>query len=248
MCPSADRGSWCCGFGAAAAPSLDLGLSWREFRHVEAGLREFDAWLAHPPRHPAPQPRRRPAQPARGRPGGRRRAHRHRAQVHRRARARGGLRDHGQPARQRHRPAGRRSGSSARVLRRAWRTVGQRRRRGAPLRPARPAHRPDGHHRHRRRGRGDPPGHRRWWRPARPGPTATRGSSRIPRRFDVARENARDHVSFSAGRHYCLGAALARMEGEVGLRTLFERHPDLQLEPGATRRTTRILRGYGTSP
>jgi hypothetical protein len=39
-----------------------------------------------------------------------------------------------------------------------------------------------------------------------------------PERFDVTRENARDHVSFSGGRHYCLGASLARMEGEVGLR------------------------------
>jgi cytochrome P450 len=69
-----------------------------------------------------------------------------------------------------------------------------------------------------------------------------------PEKFDVARENARDHVSFSAGRHYCLGAALARMEGEVGLRTLFERYPDLRVEPGAVRRPTRILRGYEQLP
>ena len=69
-----------------------------------------------------------------------------------------------------------------------------------------------------------------------------------PERFDVARDNAREHVSFSAGRHYCLGANLARMEGEVGLRTLFERHPDLRLEPGAARRSTRILRGYERLP
>ncbi len=32
-------------FGAAAAPSLDLGLSWREFRRVEGALSEFDEWL-----------------------------------------------------------------------------------------------------------------------------------------------------------------------------------------------------------
>ena len=69
-----------------------------------------------------------------------------------------------------------------------------------------------------------------------------------PDAFDVARENARDHVSFSAGRHYCLGAALARMEGEVGLRTIFERYPDLRLEPGAVAGSTRILRGYETLP
>ncbi|MBS41882.1 MAG: cytochrome P450 [Nocardioides sp.] len=69
-----------------------------------------------------------------------------------------------------------------------------------------------------------------------------------PHSFDVTRENAREHVSFSAGRHYCLGAALARMEGEIGLRSLLERYPDLRLEPGARRRPTRILRGYATMP
>ncbi|ONI80054.1 cytochrome [Actinosynnema sp. ALI-1.44] len=69
-----------------------------------------------------------------------------------------------------------------------------------------------------------------------------------PARFDVTRPNAREHVSFSAGRHYCLGAALARMEGEVGLRAVFDRYPDLRLKPGATRRTTRILRGYERLP
>ncbi|WP_211220904.1 cytochrome P450 [Nocardioides insulae] len=66
--------------------------------------------------------------------------------------------------------------------------------------------------------------------------------------FDVARDNAREHVSFSSGRHYCLGAALARMEGEVGLRALFDRFPDLTLRPDAGRRPTRILRGYAALP
>jgi cytochrome P450 len=66
--------------------------------------------------------------------------------------------------------------------------------------------------------------------------------------FDVTRPNAKEHVSFSAGRHYCLGAALARMEGEVGLRTLFERYPKLRRLPGAQRRGTRILRGYENLP
>jgi cytochrome P450 len=69
-----------------------------------------------------------------------------------------------------------------------------------------------------------------------------------PQRFDVTRPNAKDHLSFSAGRHFCLGAALARMEGEVGLRMLFDRYPDLQVLPGAERRSTRILRGYETLP
>ncbi|NKQ51457.1 cytochrome P450 [Amycolatopsis sp. K13G38] len=69
-----------------------------------------------------------------------------------------------------------------------------------------------------------------------------------PATFDVRRDNARDHLSFSAGRHYCLGASLARMEGEVGLRVLFERYPRLRLEPGADRRRTRILRGFERLP
>lgn len=69
-----------------------------------------------------------------------------------------------------------------------------------------------------------------------------------PTRFDVARDNAREHLGFSAGRHHCLGASLARMEGEVGLRTITERFPDLRLAPGARRRSTRILRGYEYLP
>jgi cytochrome P450 len=84
--------------------------------------------------------------------------------------------------------------------------------------------------------------------------TALAGANRDPRvfddpaRFDVGRPNAKDHVSFSGGRHYCLGASLARMEGEVGLRVLAERFPGLRLLPGARRRPTRILRGYVSLP
>jgi cytochrome P450 len=80
------------------------------------------------------------------------------------------------------------------------------------------------------------------------------GANRDPRvfeqpgRFDVARSNARDHLSFSGGRHYCLGASLARMEGEVGLRVISERFPDMRLLPGARRRPTRILRGFEVLP
>ncbi|MEW1951975.1 cytochrome P450 [Terrabacter sp. NPDC080008] len=80
------------------------------------------------------------------------------------------------------------------------------------------------------------------------------GANRDPRvfpepdAFDVERPNAREHLSFSGGRHFCLGAALARMEGEVGLRSLFERYPDARVEGGAVRRSTRILRGYERLP
>jgi cytochrome P450 len=46
-----------------------------------------------------------------------------------------------------------------------------------------------------------------------------------PNVFDVWRTNARDHLSFAIGKHFCLGAALARLETEVGRRILFERLP-----------------------
>jgi cytochrome P450 len=69
-----------------------------------------------------------------------------------------------------------------------------------------------------------------------------------PDRFDIRRANARDHLTFSAGRHFCVGAALARLEGEIGLRTLFDRYPDLQLAGPGTRRPTRVLRGWQSLP
>jgi len=69
-----------------------------------------------------------------------------------------------------------------------------------------------------------------------------------PTAFDVTRPNARDHVSFSSGIHFCLGAALARMEGEVALRALFERFPDLAPAGPAHRRPTIILRGFESMP
>lgn len=69
-----------------------------------------------------------------------------------------------------------------------------------------------------------------------------------PHTFDVTRANAREHISFSSGRHHCLGAQLARMEGEIGLRALFERFPDLSVLEGARRRRTRILCGWERLP
>ena len=69
-----------------------------------------------------------------------------------------------------------------------------------------------------------------------------------PHRFDITRENAGRHLSFSGGRHFCLGAALARAEGEVGLRTFFERYPQASLAGAGSRRDTRVLRGWSTLP
>ncbi len=69
-----------------------------------------------------------------------------------------------------------------------------------------------------------------------------------PHRFDIERPNAGKHLAFSSGRHFCLGAALARTEGEVGLRTFFERFPDVRAAGPGSRRDTRVLRGWSTLP
>lgn len=69
-----------------------------------------------------------------------------------------------------------------------------------------------------------------------------------PARFDVRRPNAADHVGFSAGVHFCLGASLARLEATVALRALYERYPDLRVVGRPERRPTRVLRGYEHLP
>ena len=38
------------------------------------------------------------------------------------------------------------------------------------------------------------------------------------------------HVAFGAGIHHCLGATIARVEGQEVFSALTERYPDLQLE------------------
>ena len=60
---------------------------------------------------------------------------------------------------------------------------------------------------------------------------ANRDDTRFPDpdRLDVTRANKREHLSFAIGAHYCLGAALARLEGDVVFSTLLRRFPDARL-------------------
>ncbi|MCW2740705.1 MAG: putative cytochrome [Blastococcus sp.] len=69
-----------------------------------------------------------------------------------------------------------------------------------------------------------------------------------PGRFDAGRANAREHLAFSAGIHYCVGAGLARLEGVVGLRTLAERFPGLRVSGRPERRDLATLRGFQRLP
>jgi cytochrome P450 len=53
-----------------------------------------------------------------------------------------------------------------------------------------------------------------------------------PCEFDPRRPRPAEHVAFGRGKHYCLGAHLARMEIRVALEQLTQRLPGLSLAPG----------------
>jgi cytochrome P450 len=53
-----------------------------------------------------------------------------------------------------------------------------------------------------------------------------------PETFDVQRENAAKNLAFGRGIHYCLGAALGKLEAEIALEILTHRFPRLCLIDG----------------
>jgi cytochrome P450 PksS len=71
-----------------------------------------------------------------------------------------------------------------------------------------------------------------------------------PDALDVTREPNR-HLSFGLGAHYCLGAPLARLEGQIAINALLRRTPGLRLActPGALKwRRGLVLRGLKALP
>ena len=51
--------------------------------------------------------------------------------------------------------------------------------------------------------------------------------------FDIGRENARDHLSFGFGIHYCLGNMLAKLQAKVALEEIARIMPEVRLQEGA---------------
>jgi cytochrome P450 len=66
--------------------------------------------------------------------------------------------------------------------------------------------------------------------------------------FDIHRE-VRQHLAFSVGTHYCLGSALARLEGRVALEEILKRFPEWDVDmANASLSPTSTVRGWDAMP
>jgi cytochrome P450 PksS len=80
--------------------------------------------------------------------------------------------------------------------------------------------------------------------------SANRDEQQFADRLDLGRE-ANPHVAFGFGIHYCLGASLARLEGQIAIATLLRRIPNLKIAiPSNTLRWRRglVLPGLESLP
>jgi cytochrome P450 len=68
-----------------------------------------------------------------------------------------------------------------------------------------------------------------------------------PARYDPAAPDS-PPISFGAGAHFCLGAALAQLEGAVAFPRLLARFPEVAPAGDPVRRPRLLLRGYETLP
>jgi len=82
--------------------------------------------------------------------------------------------------------------------------------------------------------------------------SANRDSQQFPNpdQLDITRE-ANNHIAFGKGVHYCVGAPLARLEGEIAIGTLMRRMPNLRLNTDFNSlewRSGMIIRGLKEIP
>jgi len=69
-----------------------------------------------------------------------------------------------------------------------------------------------------------------------------------PNQLDLTRRN-NAHLAFGHGIHYCLGAPLARLEGQIAINTLLQRMPTLRLDTETlTYQDNFVFRGLETFP
>jgi cytochrome P450 len=69
-----------------------------------------------------------------------------------------------------------------------------------------------------------------------------------PDRFDIHRKIDR-HLTFGYGVHFCLGAALARIEGRIALEEVLKRFPSWEVDwDNAVRAKTSTVRGWDRLP
>jgi cytochrome P450 len=68
-----------------------------------------------------------------------------------------------------------------------------------------------------------------------------------PDRLDLGRTDNR-HIAFGWGIHFCIGAPLARVEGQIAINTLLKRQPKLALAATPQHRQSLTLRGLTTLP
>lgn len=61
-----------------------------------------------------------------------------------------------------------------------------------------------------------------------------------PNRLDIRREKNK-HIAFGHGEHYCIGAMLARIEGEIAIGTIVKRFPKLRLATGRVKWNRNII-------
>jgi len=64
-----------------------------------------------------------------------------------------------------------------------------------------------------------------------------------PHRIDIRRANAREHVAFGIGTHFCLGANLARLEIRILMNEILERLPDMRMDGPHRRLRSSYLNG-----
>jgi len=69
-----------------------------------------------------------------------------------------------------------------------------------------------------------------------------------PNTYDITRTNVGDHISFSGGAHFCIGAPLARLEAITAVQEIMTRFPRLKIAGPLERQPGGLVRGLRTFP